>query len=195
TSMRISIVGLSTSPRHVIRTLLVGDEPRDVVFAGTGRNRAFITTAHRGQQRSAQELTNLSVPGAGDPQLITPGVGRADVWVFDANNLGTTLGGTPLKIVTLFTDTPRALAVSTDGNTVYAAGFQTGNQTTCVSEGTVCDGFGTSQCSGDGITSPNGLPGGNLPGGNPGPSVNYQGTTAPEVGLVVKFDETTNTWE
>ena len=35
--------------------------------------RAFITTAHRGQNRP------------GDPQLTTPGVGRADVWVFDAD--------------------------------------------------------------------------------------------------------------
>ena len=87
------------------------------------------------------------------------------------------------------------IAVSADGNTVYAAGFQTGNQTTCVSEGMVCDGFGTGQCAGDGITSPNGLPGGNLPGGNPGPSVNHQGTTAPEVGLVVRYNKTTNMWE
>ena len=34
---------------RVVRTLLVGDEPRDIVFAGPGGNRAFITTAHRGQ--------------------------------------------------------------------------------------------------------------------------------------------------
>ena len=52
-----------------------------------------------------------------DPQLTTPGVGRADVWVFDAHSLGRALGGTPLTIVTLFTDTPRALAVSPDGST------------------------------------------------------------------------------
>ena len=58
---------------HVERTLLVGDEPRDIVFAGPGRQRAFITTAHRGQ----------NIPF--DPQLTTPGVGRADVWVFDAD--------------------------------------------------------------------------------------------------------------
>ena len=37
-----------------------------------GRSRAFVTAAHRGQNRP------------GDPQLTTPGVGRADVWVFDA---------------------------------------------------------------------------------------------------------------
>ncbi len=38
-----------------------------------------------------------------------------------------------------------------DGATVYVAGFNTGNQTTTVSEGAVCDGFGTAPCSGDGI--------------------------------------------
>src|SRR6185436_480233 len=53
---------------RVTRTLLVGDEPRDIVFAGTGGARAFVTCAHRGQNRP------------GDPQLTTPGVGRADVW-------------------------------------------------------------------------------------------------------------------
>jgi len=72
---------------RVTRTLLGGDEPRDVVFAGTGRNRAFITCAHRGQNRP------------GDPQLTTPGIGRADVWAFDANNLGAALGGTALSLI------------------------------------------------------------------------------------------------
>ncbi|MEO7730964.1 MAG: hypothetical protein ABIY55_08345, partial [Kofleriaceae bacterium] len=42
----VSIVTLAGTP-HVTRTLLVGDEPRDIVFAGTA-NQAFITTAHRG---------------------------------------------------------------------------------------------------------------------------------------------------
>jgi DNA-binding beta-propeller fold protein YncE len=190
----VSIVDIASTPPRVVRTLLVGDEPRDVVFAGPGGMRAFITTAHRGQQRTDPSIA--SVPGAGDPQLLTAGVGRADVWIFDAAALGTTIGGTPLKILTLFTDTPRALAVSADGNTVYAAGFETGNQTTTISEGTVCDGFaGAGPCAGDGITSPGGLPGGNLPGGNPGPSANVQGTAAPEVGLIVKFDKATGVWK
>src|SRR5262245_30301670 len=48
----ISIVDVGASPPRVTRTLLVGDEPRDIVFAGPGGNRAFITTAHRGQQRT-----------------------------------------------------------------------------------------------------------------------------------------------
>jgi YVTN family beta-propeller protein len=82
----ISIVDVSASPARVKRTLLVGDEPRDIVFAGSGGSRAFITTARRGQQYT--NATIASVPGAGDVKLTTPGEARASVWVFDANNLG-----------------------------------------------------------------------------------------------------------
>ncbi|MFL6234116.1 MAG: beta-propeller fold lactonase family protein [Thermoanaerobaculia bacterium] len=141
---------------QVERTLLVGDEPRDIVFAGPGRKRAFITTAHRGQ--------NLPF----DPQLSTPGVGRADVWVFDADKLGNALGGAPLSVVTLFTDTPRALAVTPDGTRVYAAGFHTGNRTTIVPETSLPDGFG--------------------PDGVPGPTTNAEGRPAPETGAIVKWN-------
>ena len=137
----ISIVDVSADPPRVTRTLLVGDEPRDIVFAGA--DRAFITTAHRGQQRTHASIAGVS--GAGDPQLTTPGIGRADVWVFDAKHLGSSLGGDPLTIVTLFTDTPRALAVTPDGEKVYAAGFHTGNRTMTLNEladGGVAIGFG-----------------------------------------------------
>jgi DNA-binding beta-propeller fold protein YncE len=154
----VSIVQLddTATSGSVQRTLLVGDEPRDIVFAGPSRKRAFITAAHRGQ--------NISF----DPQLTTPGVGRADVWVFDATALGTSLGGTPLTVVPLFTDTPRALAVTPDGSRVYAAGFHTGNRTTSISEPMLPDGFG--------------------PDGAPGPSASAQGDPAPEVGTIVKWD-------
>jgi len=182
----VSIVDVASTPPRVTRTLLVGDEPRQLVFAGPGGNRAFITTAHRGQHRTDPSIAG--VPGAGDPQLYTPGVGRADVWVFDATALGSTLGGTPLRIITLFTDTPRALAVSPDGNTVYAAGFHTGNKTTTVSEGMVCNGFE----SAGSCTNSQGL---TTPGGNPGPSTDHLGNGAPEVGLIVRYDDTTGNWE
>src|SRR5262245_34125773 len=119
----VSIVDVPS--RRVARTLLVGDEPRDIVFAGPGRARAFITAAHRGQNRP------------GDPQLLTGGVGRSDVWVFDSANLGAALGGTPLALLNLFGDTPRALAVSPDGAKVYAAVFHSGNQTTVIPQGQV----------------------------------------------------------
>ncbi|WP_437995438.1 hypothetical protein WMF26_29565 [Sorangium sp. So ce185] len=141
----------------VERTLLVGDEPRDIVFAGRNKRRAFITTAHRGQ----------NIPH--DPQLTTPGVGRADVWVFDAASLGASLGGDPLTIVTLFGDTPRALAATPDGSRVYAAAFHSGNRTTVVHDSLVPDG-------------------GEEAGGLPGPTTNFEGIPRPEVGLIVKFD-------
>ena len=111
----ISIVDLTSQPAKVVRTLLVGDEPKDIVFA---KQKAFITTAHRGQQRMHPALKD--VEGAGDPQLHTAGVGRGDIWVFDSENLGTTLGGKPVKIVSVFGDTLRGLAVTPDEQTVYA---------------------------------------------------------------------------
>jgi DNA-binding beta-propeller fold protein YncE len=179
----ISIVSLTGTP-HVVRTLVVGDEPRDIVFAGTPQ-RAFITTAHRGQQRTDPSIAR--VPGAGDPQFTTPGIPRADVWVFDPANLDTTFGGTPLRILSVFTDTPRALAVSPDGNTVYVAGFKTGNQTTVVPQERLCTGFKREPCNlRDGTTSP---------GGSPGPKTNAAGAPAPEVGLIVKYNRTTQHWE
>jgi DNA-binding beta-propeller fold protein YncE len=137
---------------HVVRTLLVGDEPRDIVFAGPQRSRAFITTAHRGQNTGT------------DPQLTTPGVGRADVWVFEADQCGTSLAGTPLTVITLFADTPRALAASADGRTVYAAAFQSGNGTTSLHER---------------IVTPN--------GGLPPPHTNAQGAPQPPTALIVKY--------
>ena len=50
----VSIVDIGATPPRVVRTLLVGDEPRDIVFAGPTDadghfSRAFITTARRGQ--------------------------------------------------------------------------------------------------------------------------------------------------
>lgn len=153
----VSVIALEGNHPYVKRTLLVADEPRDIVFAGKNRSRAFITTAHRGQNAGY------------DPQYLTPGIGRADVWVFDANNLGNTLGGTPLTIINLFSDTPRALAVDPSGTRVYAAGFNTGNQTTVVHRDAVPDvGFAD--------------------GGPTLPNVTHAGLPEPNVGIIVKYD-------
>ncbi len=164
----VSIIDLSASPAQVTRTLLVGDEPRDIVFAGSGFNRAFISTAHRGQHREHSSISG--VPGSGDPQLTTEGIGRADVWVFDATSLGATIGGTPDEILTFFADTPRALAATPDGSTVYVAAHQSGNQTTVINETEVPNGFNAN--------------------GAFGPDDNFEGDAAPEVGVIVKFDGT-----
>jgi len=179
----VSVVSLSGLPR-VTHTLLVGDEPRDIVMAGSPR-RAFITTAHRGQQRTDPSLAG--VPGAGDPQLTTPGVPRADVWVFDPANLGSGVGGKPLRIMSFFADTPRALAVSPDGAKVYVAAFKSGNQTTVIPDALVCDGFNATQTCTLGTVK--------APGGNPGPKTNAQGKAAPETGLIVKFNNAKQAWE
>ncbi len=56
---------------RVVRTLLVGDEPRDIVFAGTRRPRLH----HHRAPRPAPPTRRSVRPGAGDPQLTTPGVG------------------------------------------------------------------------------------------------------------------------
>ena len=149
----VSIVDLGESPARVSRTLYVGDEPRDIVFAGPNGDRAFITAAHRGQNAPF------------DPQLTTPGVPRADVWVFDAGNLGAASQGQPLTIMHMFGDTPRGLAVSADGSRVYAAVFNSGNRTTTL--------FADIQR------------GGLM---KPPPYENVEGIAAPATGLIVKFD-------
>ncbi len=174
----VSIVDVSTAIPQVKRTLLVGDEPRDIVFSAN--DRAFITTARRGQQRTDPSIAG--VPGAGDPLLTTPSTPRADVWVFDGANPGAGVGGTPLKIVELFGDTPRALAVSPDGNTVFAAILFSGNQTASVSEGTVCD-HEEAPCD---------VKGQLVPGDIAGPKTNANGDRAPRTGIIVKQDPQTN---
>ncbi|WP_438025001.1 hypothetical protein [Sorangium sp. So ce233] len=159
----VSVVDVSRPRRpRVVRTLLVGDEPRDIVFAGAGKDRAFITTAHRGQNSPV------------DPALTTPGVGRADVWVFSAASPS----AAPLTIITLFSDTPRALAATPDGARVYAAAFHSGNRTTVVETNVV-----------------------NLGLGLPPPTTNAAGAAQPSAPLIVRFngqswvDELNRSWD
>ena len=148
----VSVVRLDGTAR-VLRTLQVGDEPRDIVFAGPSRDRAFITAAFRGQNR----------PGITTAGLTAAGQGRADVWVFDAANLDDSLSGNPLTVLTLFADTPRALAVSQDGATVYAAPLFSGNGTTTLQRDAVIN-------------------------RKPAPLSSTDGVRAPDTGLIVKYD-------
>ncbi len=137
----VSVVSFAHSPPRVIRTLLLGDEPRDIVFAGPEFSRAFITTAHRGQNHPR------------DARLNTAAIGRADVWVFERDELGAELGGSPLQIITLFGDTPRALARTADGSRVYAAVLNSGNRTTVVRDVPTTD-KAPPFASADGVTAP-----------------------------------------
>jgi len=167
----VSIVNVADEPR-VVRTLLVGDEPNDIVFAGSSGNRAFVATAHRGQ--------NTPTPRG---EYDVPGIGRADVWVFDADALGSSLAGNPLTVVSLFGDKLRALEASADGSRVYAAVFRSGNRTTTLSEGVVCNNAG-----------PCNIDIGTAPGTLPPPLANFAGSTGPQTGLIVAQDALTGVW-
>jgi hypothetical protein len=123
----ISVVRLDTDDctGSVTQTLQVGDEPRDIVVTETvaHQKRVFVSTAHRGQHHpldSARSGADLITPAGAKSQG-----GLADVLVFDPEH-----PLTPLAVVNLFSDTPRALAVGQ--GLVYAAGFHTGNRTSVV---------------------------------------------------------------
>lgn len=191
----ISIVDISTTPAKITRTLLVGDEPKDIIFA---ENKAFITTAHRGQQRMEPALAD--VKGAGKPMLHKASQGRADIWVFDAIEQGDSLGGKPLEILSFFGDTLRGLAVTPDKSTIYAGVLNSGNQTTAVHESVMCygyedDEYGAYPCQVlDEISSPNGLAEGYLPGGRTAPGINVEGKPQPWTSMIVKYDNNTGQW-
>ena len=153
----VSIVDVSAIPARVTRTLLVGDEPRDIVFAGTNNRFAFVTTAHRGQ--NGPQDTPI------DAQLLTPDVNRADVWVYETATIGASIGGDPLKVIGLFGDTPRSMAVSPNGETVYVSVFFSGNRSTTLGE----DNFSKR-----------------------GPVQSSDGATHPDTGLIVQFNG--NNW-
>lgn len=147
----VSIIDVTAEVANVVNTIDVGDEPRDILFAGENFDKVFITTAHRGQNSPI------------DPQLTTPGVGRADVWVFDTKDQNVAAIQTPTDIVTLFADTPRALASTADGKVVYAAAYLSGNLTTTIGANNLV---------------------------KQGPQQSADGLPAPDTGLIVKFDGT-----
>lgn len=152
-SDNVSVVNIAAPVPHVVNTLQVGDEPQDIVFAGPNKQRAFIATAHRGQN-SPSAL-----------QALTPGIDRADVWVFDAANQQE-----PLTIVTLFGMPPRGLAVSPDGSRVYAGIYKSGNQSTiAVHNYRLFGKLSTAY-------------------GKPGPKDDASGTKAPNTGVIVRYD-------
>ncbi len=108
----ISIVDLTAG--NVVRTIDVGDEPTDVIFAGPGNSKAFVCVSGGGRQ-------------TGGFSVITGWAGA--IKVFDAAN--------PLNAPTVienFGKQPRALARNADGSRVFVSIFESGNQTTIVPE-------------------------------------------------------------
>jgi len=126
----VSVVDLSTG--NVVRTIDVGDEPTDVVFAGRQREMAFVC-----------------VSGLSQVKVYNPDVLADSTQALDIRG-----------------KQPRALVSDPSGTRVFVSVFESGNQTTVVSASQVRDA-----------------------GGPPKPSPKMKRLpTAPEVGLIVKFD-------
>ncbi|MBC7931868.1 MAG: DUF4214 domain-containing protein, partial [Rubrivivax sp.] len=116
----VSVVDLATG--NTTRTIDVGDEPTDILFAGPSGEKAFICVSGGGQQTIGfSQITG----------------GSGVVKVLDPNNLN----AAPLAIP-IFGKQPRALARSSDGLRVFVSVFESGNQTTIVPEKVVTAGGG-----------------------------------------------------
>ena len=135
-------------------------------------SRATSSSPARAARAPSSPRRTAGRTGRGDPQLTTRGRRpRRRVGVRRDQPRATSLGGTPLAILTLFSDTPRALAVSPDGNTVYAAGFHSGNRRPDLrgrSSATAARAPGRATSFGS-----------TMPGGLPAPNTNFQGIARP----------------
>jgi YVTN family beta-propeller protein len=126
----VSVVNLDTG--NVVRTIDVGDEPTDVVFAGQQKQMAFVCVS-----------------------------GLSQVKVFDPDSPG----DSP-QTISIRGKQPRALARDSSGARVFVSVFESGNQTTVVSANQV-----------------------KAAGGPPKASPKMKRLpTAPDVGLIVKWD-------
>ncbi len=142
----ISIVDLPT--RRVRATLATGDEPCDVVFAGTPQ-RAFVSISQLNEIR-----------------------------VFDPANIA----ATP-TVLAIQGEDPRALA--TDGTRVYAAIFESGNNSTVIPETIVSS--SANPYAGDANPPPNSGSAFNPPLASGLP-------TAPKAAMIVRRQTSDNTW-
>ncbi|HEX3144279.1 MAG TPA: hypothetical protein VHQ64_09920, partial [Pyrinomonadaceae bacterium] len=155
----VSIVDLTTG--NVIRTIDVGDEPTDVLFAGLSSEKAFVCVSGGGTRAIAGGGT---VTGASGAVKVFP----------DASN--PTLA---LQTIQIFGKQPRALARSDDGSRVFVSVFESGNQTTIVSQSDVA--------ANGGMPPPN-------------PAMNPSLPPAPNTGLIVNWngsnwvDELNRSW-
>ncbi|HKG12182.1 MAG TPA: DUF4214 domain-containing protein [Pyrinomonadaceae bacterium] len=112
----VSIVDLTTG--NVTRTIDVGDEPTDVLFAGAGGAKAFVCVS--GGASISTTNSNTAV------------LGRGQVKIFDAAN-----PAAAPQVLNIFGKQPRALARDAAGGRVFVSVFESGNQTTIVPEPTV----------------------------------------------------------
>jgi YVTN family beta-propeller protein len=108
----VSIVDLTIG--NVTRTIDVGDEPTDVLFAGSNGDKAFVCVSGGGRQT----VNGISITGA-----------NGAVKVFDPAN-----PAAAPQVINLFVKQPRALARDASGGRVFVSVFESGNQTTLIPE-------------------------------------------------------------
>src|SRR2546430_7125883 len=155
----VSVVDLSTG--NVTSTIGVGDEPTEVLFAGLSNEKAFVCVSGGG----TQSVSLSTVTGASGAVKVFP----------DASN--PTAGSA--QTIQISGKQPRALARSDDGSRVFVSVFESGNQTTIVSQSDV--------------TANGGMP-------PPNPAMNPSLPAAPNTGLIVKWngsnwvDELNRSW-
>src|SRR5256714_2503216 len=113
----VSVVDLSTG--NVTRTIDVGDEPTDVLFAGLSNEKAFVCVSGGG----TQSVSLSSITGASGAVKVFP----------DASNPSQGSAQT----IQISGKQPRALARSDDGSRVFVSVFESGNQTAIVSQSAV----------------------------------------------------------
>ena len=175
----VSIVDVGATPPRVVRTLLVGDEPRDIVFAGPG-----AAPAPSSRPRTAARTDPVDPRARPRRASAAPTSGCSTRRTWAARS-----AATPLTIVELFGDTPRALAASPDGGTVYAAVFHSGqpDHHAVRGRGLQRRRSAAAPCVVGGTTV--------IRAGCPRPTSTSQGNAAPEVGLIVRLDHGQRHWE
>lgn len=133
-SINVVNLNLKTCQGDVVDTILTGDEPRDIVVANThAGSRVLVTMAHRGQNHPdelARDGFDLTRTPTQNVKLNRP-TGLGDLVVYDPKT------AQPIQIVNLNTTKLRALSLAPADekglhDTVYAAGFLTGNRTSVV---------------------------------------------------------------
>ena len=182
----VSIVDLSSRTPRVVRTLLVGDEPRDLVFAGPSdpgvhHHRPPRTTTNRCQRsppfpaRAILELHDRRASGGPTSGSSTP----------------TSLGGGrwaayPVAILTFFADRPRALAVSPAGDNGLRGGVHSSGNQTALTIGLICPTSASCEQRLPARAPHARTPAFRSPGGVPGTRRPHHAAPAPETGLIVK---------
>src|SRR5438477_4585863 len=160
----VSIVDLAAG--NVVRTIDVGDEPTDILFAGLSNEKAFVCVSGGGTR-------SVSV-GSGGLSTVTGASGAVKIFP-DASN--PTQGNA--QTIQISGKQPRSLARSDDGSRVFVSVFESGNQTTIVSQSDVA--------ANGGMPPPN-------------PAMNASLPAAPNTGLIVNWngsnwvDELNRSW-